>query len=75
VVVNMTMYKPLLSRPLGPEDIDGLVSACEQALIAIGLKDRNDPMTQLVAKKVFEIRQTGVREPANICTLAVEQLA
>jgi len=36
------------------------VAAYEQALIALGIEDRNDPMTELVAKKVFEIRQMGV---------------
>jgi hypothetical protein len=42
----------MTSRPLGPEDIEGLVAA-------------NDPMTQLVAKRVFEIRRMGVRDPAK----------
>ena len=50
------MSEPLLSCSLGPEDFGGLVAALEQALIALGIEDRNDPMTELVAKKVFEIR-------------------
>jgi hypothetical protein len=66
----MTMFKPLLSRPLGPDDIEGLVAAYEQALIALGL-DRDDPLAELVAKKVIEIRQMGIRDPAKICRLAV----
>ena len=57
----MSMSEPLLSCSLGPEDIQGLVAAYEQALIARGL----------VAKKVFEIRQMGVRDPAKICSIAV----
>jgi hypothetical protein len=65
-VVSMTI-------PLGPEDIDGLVKALEQALIVLGINDRNHPMTELVAKRVFEIRQMGVRDPAKICRLAVHQ--
>jgi len=56
LVVSMSMSEPLLSCSLGPEDIEGLVAAYEQALIALGIEDRNDPMTELVAKKVFEIR-------------------
>jgi hypothetical protein len=56
---------------LGPEDINELVAAYELALTALGLNDRNHPMAQLVAKKVFEIRQMGVRDPAKICSLAV----
>ena len=57
----MSMSEPLVSCSLCPEDIEGLVAAYEQALIARGL----------VAKKVFEIRQMGVRDPAKICSLAV----
>ena len=67
----MSMSEPLLSCSLGPEDIQGLVAAYEQALIALGIEDRNDPMTELVAKNVFEIRQMGVRDPAKICSIAV----
>ena len=48
-----------------------MVAAYEQALIALGIEDRNDPMTEFVAKKVFEIRQMGVRDPAKICSIAV----
>jgi hypothetical protein len=54
-------------------DIDGLVKAFEQALIALGINDRNHPMTELVAKRVFEIRRMGVQDPAKICRLAVHQ--
>ena len=71
LVVSMSMSEPLLSCSLGPEDIEGLVAAYEQALIALGIEDRNDPMAELVAKKVFEIRQMGVRDPAKICSIAV----
>ena len=71
LVVSMSMSEPLLSCSLGPEDIEGLVAAYEQALIALGIEDRNDPMTELVAKNVFEIRQMGVRDPAKICSIAV----
>ena len=62
-----------MTIPLGPEDIDGLVKALEQALIVLGINDRNHPMTELVAKRVFEIRQMGVRDPGKICRLAVHQ--
>jgi hypothetical protein len=48
-----------------------LVAAYEQVLLALGISDRNDPMTELVAKKVFELGQMGVRDPAKICSLAV----
>ena len=38
------------------------------------LVDRNDPIAEIVAKKIIEIGATGVRDPAEISKLAVEQL-
>ena len=67
----MTMSEPLVSCLLGPEDIVDLVAAYEQVLLALGISDRDDPMTELVAKKVFELGQMGVRDPTKICSVAV----
>lgn len=60
--------------PLGPDEIDRLSTAYEQARHAIGGEDRNDPLTELIAKKIIEIGQTGLRDPAQICRRAVEAL-
>ena len=39
------------------------------------LKDRNDPLTEMIAKTIIEIAQTGVKEPAQISKqLAIKQL-
>lgn len=60
--------------PLGPDEIARLSTAYEQALHAIGVVDRNDPLTELIAKKIIEIGQTGLKDPAQICGRAVEAL-
>jgi hypothetical protein len=70
----MTIYRLLQNSPLGPEEIGCLVAAYEQTLDALGLKDRNDPITQLVARKIIEIAQTGVREPRRLASMAIEEL-
>ena len=70
----MTIHRLLQNSPLGPEDIDCLVVAYEQTLRELGLTDRNDPLTLVVAKKVIEFRQTGIRDPAQISELALKQL-
>jgi hypothetical protein len=36
--------------------------------------DRNDPLTEMIAKKIIEIGQTGVKEPAQISQLAIKGL-
>jgi hypothetical protein len=68
------IYRLLQNTPMGPEEIKRLATAYEKALQALGLVDRNDPIAELVAKKIIEIGQTGVRDPAEISALAVKEL-
>ena len=52
----MAIYRLLQNSPMGPEQISRLSEAYEQTLKALSLKDRNDPLTELIAKKIIEIR-------------------
>lgn len=67
----MTIHRLLQNTPLEPEDIERLVAAYEQTLRALDLVERDDPLTQAVAKKIIEIGQTGIRDPAQISELAI----
>ena len=70
----MTIHRLLQNIPLEPEDIDRLVTAYEETLRALGLSDRNDQITEIVAKKIIEIGQTGIRDPAQISQLAIKAI-
>jgi len=70
----MPIYRLLQNLPMGPEEIGRLTIAYEQILRTIGLVDRNDPIAEIIAKKIIEIAQTGVREPADISALAIKEL-
>ncbi|MCK1605447.1 hypothetical protein IVB02_29630 [Bradyrhizobium sp. 166] len=70
----MAIYRIMQNLPLGPDEIARLSTAYEQALHAIGVEDRSDPLTELIAKKIIEIGQTGLKDPAQICSRAVEAL-
>ncbi len=70
----MAIYRILQNAAFGPDDIDRLVAAYERTLKALGLKVRSDPITELVARKIVEIGQTGVRDPRQISQLAIEAL-
>ncbi len=70
----MAIHRILQNSPLGPEEIECLVTAYEEALKALGLADRSDPITQLVASKIIEISQTGVRDPIQLSKLAIKDL-
>jgi hypothetical protein len=70
----MAIYRLLQNSPPGPEDISLLAIAYEEALDALDLTDRDDPITQLIAKKIIEIAQTGVRDPTQMVKLAMKEL-
>lgn len=71
---TLPIYRILQNSPLGPEEIARLTTAYEQALRTIGVKDRGDPLTELIARKIIEIGQTGVKDPTQICSRAVDAL-
>ena len=70
----MAIYRLLQNSPLGPEEIAVLTDAYERTLRRLNLVDRNDPITQMIAKKIIEIGQQGVRDPQTLCDFAVKEL-
>ena len=55
-------------RGLFPADDDvrfcRILEAYEQALHTLCVKDRDDPLTEMFAKKIIKIAQTGVHDAA-----------
>ena len=46
----------------------------EDCLRILKLTNRSDPFTEIVAKAIFAIAQTGVRDPVQLRKLALEQI-
>jgi len=70
----MAIYRIMEKSGFGPEDVQRMSDAYEEALRRLKLGDRNDPLTEIVAKLIIEIAQTGEKDPARICALAIERL-
>jgi hypothetical protein len=70
----MAIYRLLQNSPLGPEEIAVLTDAYERTLRTLSLVDRNDPLTELIARKVIELAQRGVREAKQLSELAIKEL-
>jgi hypothetical protein len=49
-----------------PDEIKLLVTAFEEALRKLQLKDRSDPATLLVAKRIIELAKQGERDPIRL---------
>ena len=54
------------------EDIAQLAVGLESALTDLGIKDRNDPMTNSVAKLIILLAKDGERDSTRLAKRAVE---
>jgi hypothetical protein len=49
-----------------PETIDAMGQAFEHLLHDLGLTDRDDPLTDIVAKEIVKVASRGARDPGEI---------
>jgi len=55
----------------GPEDVTQLAAGLEMALTDLGVRDRNDPTTTLVAKLIIQLAKDGDRDPTSLAKWAI----
>jgi hypothetical protein len=72
--MGMPINRLLANSKLRTDEIENLNSAFKQALRSLHLVDRDDPLAEIVARKIIEISATGVRDAARIAEIAVKQL-
>ncbi len=70
----MALYRLLDEGSFDQADIDRMTAAYEAALQLLRLKDRNDPITEIVAAKIIQITRLGERDPPRICARALKEL-
>jgi hypothetical protein len=64
----------LAGQPFDPEIISIMSAALERVCEALGLKLVDDSATRLVAEKIIELAQRGVRDAAMLSAMAVQEL-
>jgi hypothetical protein len=71
----MPINRLLKDSNLSAAEIAILYRAFDLALKKLGLVDRNDPITEIVAAKIVSIAQgRGLRDPVEISNLAIKEL-
>ena len=70
----MAIYRLLENAHLNPEQITALTAAYEHCLQEMGLVDRNDPVTEIIAQKILEVAQRGEINPHRLCDQAMTEL-
>jgi hypothetical protein len=56
------------------EDIERLAAAHEEALQALHISDRDDPINEVIAQRIIEGARAGVRDPKALCKMAVKDI-
>ncbi|MGL3108060.1 hypothetical protein [Bradyrhizobium sp. BR 1432] len=72
----MAIYRLLENSALGlgPKQVNRIIEAYEQTLHTLGVKDRDDPLTEMIARKIIKIAQTGVDDAAQLSAQAIKEL-
>lgn len=64
----------LLKDERAPEEVEFLNEAFNHALSLLGVIDRNDPLCDMVARKVIEVGALGISEPREVAEMAVARI-
>jgi hypothetical protein len=67
----MPIRRLLKGSCLGPDEVENLCRAYDNALHTLHLVDRNDPITEMIGWKIIEIGKSG-GDPAEIARLAIK---
>ena len=69
----MAIYKLLEQQDsFDPEEMAALANAFEAVLGALGLVNREDPLTFAVAKRIVDLATAGVRDPERLQHLTIQ---
>lgn len=70
----MAIYRLIAAGSFGPEEIEVMTAAYETALVVLRLSDRDDPITELIAKSIVSVVGLGERNPAVAADRAINAL-
>jgi len=67
----MPIKKYIPGTTFGPETIKDMTTAFERIRSVLKLKDPDDPLIEVVAKKVISLASQGTRDPKEIERLVI----
>jgi hypothetical protein len=70
----MAIYKLIANGSFGQMEIEIMSAAYEAALINLGITNRDDPITELIAKAIVNVVATGERDPKLVEQRAINAL-
>ena len=70
----MAIYKLIANGSFGPDEIEVMKAAYEAALVDVGVTDRDEPITELIAKSIVNATAAGERDPKVVMKRALNAL-
>ena len=71
--IPVSIARILSGQAFEPETIQDMTAAYEAVCKALGLNVGDDPATRMVAEKIIELAQRGIRDAATLRTLTLKQ--
>jgi hypothetical protein len=71
---TLAIYQMLQGGAFDDRAVKAMTTAYEAALRELRLVDRNDPRTDLIARKIIACAQRGELDPARLCALVLKDL-
>jgi hypothetical protein len=69
----MAIDQLIANGSFGPDEIGVMKAAYVAALIDVGVTDRDDPITELIAKSIVNVTATGERNPKEVMERALNE--
>ena len=70
----MAIYRLIANGAFGQKEIELMSAAYESALVNLGVANREDPITELIAKAIVNVVATGERDAALVEQRAINAL-
>jgi hypothetical protein len=70
----MAIYRLIAKGTFWPDEVKAMTSAYEAALLDLGLVNRDDPITEIVATAIVSITSRGEHDPETIKNRALNTL-
>jgi hypothetical protein len=70
----VAIYRMLQGMAFDEQSVKAMTAAYEAILVELGLTDRTDPLTTIVASKIITIYEMGECDPERICELALKDI-
>lgn len=70
----VAIYRLIANGLFGPKETEVMTAAYEAALLDLGLVDRDDPITEVVARAIVSVTSRGERDPTTIKNRALKAI-